>query len=81
MTTDWIAVKDSLPELYEFWKGSKIKRSDDVLIAKFDDEGCRYFQVARLRQGGGGDLENVYWDTPEMHEDEITHWMPLPDAP
>lgn len=78
---EWIAIKDRLPVLYELWKGSKLKRSDDVLVAKFDDEGSRYFQVASLRQGGRGDLTSIYWDTPEMHDDLITHWMPLPDSP
>ena len=69
MKSNWISVKDRLPEI------TRLVISDKVMIAMgIKDKQIRF-----------GWLRNNEWVTEDMNpyarQDLITHWMPLPDAP
>lgn len=89
--SEWVNVKDRLPELDTegFDEGGGI--SDPVLIlytCKDDDTKCIYRRVGHLYRC---EEENIWtlsecltWDIlPEDHENnlEVTHWMLLPEPP
>ena len=87
----WISVKDRLPELYTegFDEGEGISNCVLILYTCKDDyTKCRYRRVGYLFRCKEENIWNLSecltWDVlPEGHENnlEVTHWMPLPDAP
>ena len=66
----WISVKDRLPEKY----GRYLALTPSRLKGKEYDEWLIYY----LPQSGFYDTDPE-WGDIEM--DDVTHWMPLPEAP
>lgn len=75
---EWISVKDRLPE-----------NDEDVLVYHWDDRhicvGC--FDESRVSFYIESDGTKFYtdcgWETdiPWAQKGQVTHWMPLPEAP
>lgn len=66
---NWISVKDRLPD-----------NEKTVLIY---DVRCRIIEIAYRVSTGNKEL-GIVWFYPENKgctEDEVTHWMPLPEPP
>lgn len=65
--SEWISVKDRLPE-----------KSQAVLAFSRD----KVQQIAELRDDISG-MHRYKWDcdTYDLESDWVTHWMPLPDPP
>lgn len=67
--TEWISVKDRLPDFF-----------DEVLVYNSccDDSGI---SIAWRKQGNNG---GWVWDSRMVYPDDlvgVTHWMPLPNPP
>ena len=64
----WISVKDRMPE-----------PNKDVLLAIYCEETDSYYQVIAWQTTSGD------WDSNDevflQYDDEVTHWMPLPEPP
>lgn len=72
MNKEWISVKDRLPEI-----------DQQVLIYAPKDAEYSICIAMRTHQKNV-DLGGMPWFYPENSgwwDDEVTHWMPLPDAP
>lgn len=74
---EWISVKDRLPKTQEM-----------VLVKTRDQREEWQYIVLSLYDGKGFfiDTGNKFWSGPcdaniEFEFEEITHWMPLPEAP
>lgn len=77
--SDWISVKDRLPDLYDFVlvfsdnKGSNEPRP--MAIARNVNEYGVWDMLGTLDLGAYQDIEY------NMDRYDITHWMPLPKLP
>lgn len=64
----WVSVKDRMPE-----------PNKDVLLAVYCEETDSYYQVIAWQTTSGD------WDSNDevfcQYDDEVTHWMPLPEPP
>lgn len=72
--SEWISVSDRLPEkgqivlIYE--GGSKVPIS-----SRYSPQDCKYSQWPEICNCGGVECH------PGLHQEEVTHWMPLPKPP
>jgi hypothetical protein len=75
---NWISVKDRLPICFGRgnWDGL---RSD--LVLTIDNKGD--INIALVYNGfmDGSEFENWYTKNDYEVENEVTHWMPLPEPP
>lgn len=84
MASNWISVKDRLPEIHEWEPGSIAGKSDPVLVycANFENDtpvALYPYEVAELWKGGNGDRTTLKWGCE--HFGEPTHWRELPKPP
>jgi len=79
--SEWISVKDKLPEVYDFVlvfsdnKGCGEPRP--IAIARHDGTQWEFLNEAPLMSSVGAYMDIEY----QIYGDEITHWMPLPKRP
>lgn len=84
--SEWISVKDRLPaethSIFFPWYGKQKwssamwkEQSDKVLVTVVFKDGTRYVTTGETHDG--------VWHTSISRtlEPEVTHWMPLPEAP
>jgi hypothetical protein len=78
MMSEWISVKDKLPELeqyvllFDYWKSSEGKEYKDMRVGYLDE-----YTTRKTSEGLTHSLE---WKGTEFAFN-ITHWMPLPQPP
>lgn len=83
---EWISTKDRLPDLKKsFSDGCEFFESDYVLVFGVDEfreygEEKQVF-IASLEVDDAGYLFNGWSTIDGIHLENITHWMPLPEAP
>lgn len=75
METKWISVKDELPEPHKhmimFSPEKNVHIGTRVTFFKGDEF---YYNAYNLD-------DPIYCPSAEESEDNVTHWMPLPEAP
>lgn len=77
--SNWIDVKDRLPEIHEYAPGSGTGISDPVLVYLDDVHNNESrVEVWYFRRGGQGDTTSTYWD---WDSPRVTHWQPVPPPP
>lgn len=69
--SEWISVKDKLPEIREAYTGGPRESTTVLCFSGFVCTG-RYGETYRTRR--------TRWDT-QFGVREVTHWQPLPDPP
>jgi len=65
--SDWISIKDRLPELHQYVLTWTTDADDNYIVSMAVWNGDR--------KGGRFIADNGYRDT------DVTHWMPLPEKP
>ena len=70
--SEWISVKERLPDLREVYKGSPLE-SGDVLIFQ------HYVTIGRFGETYG--KRKRRWTDARQYVCKPTHWMPLPEPP
>lgn len=63
--TGWVSVKDKLPPIGEY-----VLAYDGEIIFESRFRGCEIFEAVNDK------VEKAFYE-----KEEITHWMPLPEAP
>lgn len=74
---EWISVKDRLPEMDKFTLAKTTDRREEwqyIVLRLLDTEGCGMDNIIKFWAAQSD--ANI-----ELEFEEITHWMPLPEAP
>lgn len=81
--SQWISVKDRLPEPYDFVlvfadnKGINEPKPMSIARIEINNENWEFVNRSPLMPNYG-----VYMDIEhDMDSDDVTHWMPLPEPP
>lgn len=76
--SEWISVKDKLPESYVFVLvfEKRIHEPSPISIARW--EGISWNGLGAIDGEHNSFYSDLFWDMNWKH---ITHWMPLPEPP
>ena len=85
MMSEWISVKDRLPECDGIVYENGIKGSKLVLVYGVNTEGEKTYGIARYltdpQDKDWNEWDGIMNGWDEAIYSKITHWMPLPEPP